>query len=124
MPPAPLTAGGDTYRIFRLDAVEGAARLPYCLNILLENLLRNEDGVTGHRRRHRDPRRRRPKPLGRAEIAFRPARILLQDLTGVPCRSGPGRSQGRHRHARRQRRQGETRSVPVDLVIDHSVIAD
>ena len=39
-----LTAGGDTYRIFRLDAIDGAARLPFSLKVLLENLLRNEDG--------------------------------------------------------------------------------
>lgn len=39
-----LSAGGGTYRIFRLDAVRGAERLPYCLKVLLENLLRNEDG--------------------------------------------------------------------------------
>ncbi|HET9975368.1 MAG TPA: hypothetical protein VFQ68_44550, partial [Streptosporangiaceae bacterium] len=39
-----LTAGGGTYRIFRVSAVQGAARLPFCLKVLLENLLRNEDG--------------------------------------------------------------------------------
>ena len=39
-----LTAGGSSYRIFRVNAIDGAARLPYCLKVLLENLLRNEDG--------------------------------------------------------------------------------
>ena len=58
-----LTAGGDTYRIFRLDAVEGTARLPFSLKVLLENLLRNEDGA-GHRRA--DPGAGRMGPGGRA----------------------------------------------------------
>src|SRR5579875_2165008 len=81
----PLTVGGDTYSIHPLDQVEGWARLPYCLKVLLENLLRQEArGLVGPEQVQSlasfDPR----APHG-AEIQFAPARVLLQDFTGVPC---------------------------------------
>ena len=82
-----LTVGGNDYEIFRLDAVSDGhvARLPYSLKILLENLLRHEDGqsVTGADLSAvvawLDARR------SDHEIAYRPARVLMQDFTGVPA---------------------------------------
>ena len=82
---ADLSVGGRSYQIFRLDQLPGAARLPYSLKILLENMLRHEDGVTV-----------RPGDIEAlvgwdadaepdTEIAFAPARILMQDFTGVPA---------------------------------------
>src|SRR6266853_500065 len=85
---SPLRVGGRTYEIFRLAALEKAgvnlARIPYSIKILLENLLRFEDGSTVTRSdieyvaqwdTNAEPR----------EINFRPARVVLQDFTGVPC---------------------------------------
>src|SRR6185437_12804552 len=118
-----LAAGGDSYRIFRVNAVDGAARLPYCLKVLLENLLRNEDGrlVTAaqiHALAGWDPA---AEPS--AEIGFTPARVLLQDFTGVPCLVDLA--------AMREAMSalgGDTARVsllrPAELIIDHSVIAD
>ena len=80
-----LTAGGDTYRIFRVNTIDGAARLPYCLKVLLENLLRNEDGHLVTAAQIEALARWNPAAEPSAEIAFTPARVLLQDFTGVPC---------------------------------------
>ena len=82
-----LTVGGKDYEIFRLDAVEAGhvAKLPYSLKILLENLLRHEDGRDVTRDdilalAHWDP-----KADPSTEISFTPARVVLQDFTGVPA---------------------------------------
>ena len=87
-----LTVGELTYEVFRLDRVDGAARLPYSLKVLLENLLRNEDGrlVTGRAGRRAWPRGI-PSGQSGTEIQFTPARVLMQDFTGVPVRGRPGR---------------------------------
>ena len=125
---APLEAGGNRYRIHRLDSLARETslpvdRLPFSLKVLLENLLRCEDdrhvtgadiqGLAGW-----DPHAKSDR-----EIAFMPARILLQDLTGVPAivdlaamREGIRRLGGDP--ARINPLQ------PVDLVIDHSVQVD
>ena len=125
---ARLTAGGQTSQIFSLPALErrgfaGVARLPYSLKILLENLLRRED------RRFVDPEDIEAlagwdvTSKVQKEIAFTPARVLLQDFTGVPAvvdlaamRDGI------------LRLGGDPRKVnplqPVELVIDHSVQVD
>ena len=118
-----LNAGGDTYRIFRLDAVEGAARLPFSLKILLENLLRNEDGHLVTAAQIEALARWDPTAEPSAEIAFTPARVLLQDFTGVPClvdlaamreaMTALGGDPARVNPLR-----------PAELIIDHSVIAD
>ncbi|MDE3082739.1 MAG: aconitate hydratase [Acidobacteriota bacterium] len=116
--------GGDmTFDYFRLDRVEGSHRLPYSLKILLENLLRHEDGrlVTADQitaLAQWDPQ----APSG-GEIQFSPARVLLQDFTGVPCvvdlvamRDAMAAMGGDP--------QKINPLIPVELVIDHSVIAD
>ncbi len=121
-----LDAGGASYTIHRLDAL-GAShdveRLPYSMKILLENLLRNEDGVNV---RGEDIEAlasyASTGPTDR-EIAFSPARILLPDFTGVPCvvdlaalRDAVERLGGDPAAVSPQ--------IPVDLVIDHSIIAE
>jgi aconitate hydratase len=118
-----LTVGGTSYEVFRLNAVEGAERLPYSLKILLENLLRTEDGANitaGHVRALAgwDPR---AEPA--TEIQFTPARVVMQDFTGVPCIVDLATM----REAVTQL-GGDPDKVnplaPAELVIDHSVIAD
>jgi aconitate hydratase len=121
--PGTLNAGGDTYRIFRLDAVEGATRLPFSLKILLENLLRNEDGHLVTAAQIEALARWDPTAEPATEIAFTPARVLLQDFTGVPClvdlaamreaMTALGGDPARVNPLR-----------PAELIIDHSVIAD
>ena len=118
-----LTVGDDTYSIFRLDRVEGAARLPYSLKVLCENLLRNEDGVTVTADQVRAVAGWDPAAEHGSEVQYTPARVLLQDFTGVPCvvdlvamRDAMKSFDGDP--------QKINPLVPVELVIDHSVIAD
>lgn len=80
-----LEADGTSFRIFRLSAVEGAARLPFSLRVLLENLLRNEDGALVTAAQIEALAGWDPAAEPSAEISFIPARVLLQDFTGVPC---------------------------------------
>ncbi|WP_374118798.1 aconitate hydratase AcnA [Allokutzneria sp. A3M-2-11 16] len=118
-----LAVGDASYEIFRLSAVDGAARLPYSLKVLLENLLRTEDGanITADHVRALGSWDSSADPA--TEIQFTPARVIMQDFTGVPCVvdlatmreavTGLG---------------GDPTKVnplaPAELVIDHSVIAD
>jgi aconitate hydratase len=80
-----LTIGELTYEVFRLNRVDGAARLPYSLKVLLENLLRNEDGALVTAEQVNALGGWDPTAGSGTEIQFRPARVLLQDFTGVPC---------------------------------------
>src|SRR2546428_1113668 len=124
---ATLGIGGRTFEIFRLDALErrglGIARLPYSLKILLENLLRREDGRTVRAVEIEKLARWDPKKAPEDEIAFMPARVLMQDFTGVPAVVALA--------ARRDAMAamgGDPKTVtpllPAELVIDHSVIVD
>ena len=81
-------AGGQSHKIARLSALEPefeVATLPFALRILLENLLRHEDGVSVTAEDIRALAGWDPKAAPSREIAFRPARVLMQDFTGVPC---------------------------------------
>src|SRR5438445_3406788 len=83
-----LHVGDRAYEIFRLDALQqrfDVARLPYCLKVLLENLLRNEDGefVTSEQIERIAKWDAKAEP--EHEIAYNPARVLMQDFTGVPA---------------------------------------
>jgi aconitate hydratase len=80
-----LTVGEKSYEIYRIDAVEGSANLPYSLKVLLENLLRTEDGanVTADHIRALGGWDANAQPD--TEIQFTPARVVMQDFTGVPC---------------------------------------
>ncbi len=119
-----LDVGERSFEIFRLDALgDRAARLPYSLKILLENLLRTEDG---HAVRAEDVEGLAsfdPETSEPAEIAFLPARVLMQDFTGVPAVVDLAAM----RDAMVQLGGDPARInplVPAELVIDHSVIAD
>ena len=118
-----LTVGDTSYQIYRLDAVPNISKLPYSLKVLAENLLRNEDGSNITKDHIEAIANWDPKAQPSIEIQYTPARVVMQDFTGVPCIvdlatmreaiSGLG---------------GKTEKVnplaPADLVIDHSVIVD
>ncbi|MFD1846680.1 aconitate hydratase, partial [Arthrobacter flavus] len=80
-----LEVAGAEYQIFRLDAVEGSEKLPYSLKVLLENLLRTEDGANITADHVRALANWDPEAEPDTEIQFTPARVIMQDFTGVPC---------------------------------------
>jgi len=82
-----LTVGGQSYEIFSLPALQGhdLGRLPFSLKILLENLLRTEDGVSVTRDDIEALLKWDAKATPSHEIAFTPARVIMQDFTGVPA---------------------------------------
>jgi len=122
-----LTVGGKSYQIHRLYNLtkDRAAldRIPFSLKILLENLVRNEDGRTVKREDIEALLAYEPKALPEREIAFRPARVLLQDFTGVPCVVDLAAMRDAI-----TRMGGDANKInplaPMDLVIDHSVQVD
>src|SRR2546429_4217131 len=120
---ATLAAAGQEYEIYRLDAVPGSASLPYSLKVLLENLLRNEDGANITAEHINALGSWDPKAEPDTEIQFTPARVILQDLTGVPAvvdlaamREGMEALGGDPTKI--------NPLIPAELVIDHSVVAD
>ncbi|MEV6378077.1 aconitate hydratase AcnA [Streptomyces sp. NPDC051773] len=118
-----LQVGDESYEIFRLDKVEGAARLPYSLKVLLENLLRTEDGanITADHIRALGGWDSQAQPS--QEIQFTPARVIMQDFTGVPCVVDLATMREAVKAL-----GGDPAKVnplsPAEMVIDHSVIAD
>lgn len=80
-----LSVGGKDYEIFRLDAVPGTEKLPYSLKVLAENLLRTEDGANVTADQIRSLANWDPSAEPSHEIQFTPARVVMQDFTGVPC---------------------------------------
>src|SRR5699024_2873609 len=80
-----LEVNGKDYEIFRLDAVEGSKKLPFSLKVLLENLLRTEDGANITADHIRTLAAWDPQADPSHEIQFTPARVVMQDFTGVPC---------------------------------------
>ena len=118
-----LEVGGQSYEVFRLDQVEGAADLPYSLKVLLENLLRTEDGANTTADSIRAIADWDPAAEPDTEIQFTPARVLMQDFTGVPCIVDLATM----REAMADL-GGDPKRInplaPAELVIDHSVIAD
>ena len=120
-----LTAGDRSYEIWSLASLpqEKLARLPYSLKILLENLLRFEDGVSVTRADIEALLEWDPAAAPSHEIAFTPARVILQDFTGVPCVVDLAAMRNAI-----VRLGGDAERVnplaPVELVIDHSVQAD
>ncbi|MDQ2670676.1 MAG: aconitate hydratase AcnA [Gemmatimonadota bacterium] len=122
-----LRVGAREYAFYRLQALESIApdlaRLPYSLRILLENLLRTEDGVTVTRDDIAALAAIDPRKVPDREIAFTPARVLLQDFTGVPAIVDLAAMRDAM-----ARLGGDPRKInplqPVELVIDHSVQVD
>jgi len=122
-----LRAGGREYEIFRLAALEKAglaqlSRIPYSIKILLENLLRFEDGATVKKSDIEYVAKWDPKAPVR-EINFRPARVLLQDFTGVPCVVDLAAMRDALTKMGADPKKANP-LIPVDLVIDHSVQVD
>ncbi|WP_281403985.1 aconitate hydratase AcnA [Streptomyces genisteinicus] len=118
-----LQVGDESYEIFRLDKVEGAARLPYSLKVLLENLLRTEDGanITADHIRALGGWDSQAQPS--QEIQFTPARVIMQDFTGVPCVVDLATM--REAVAALGGDPAKINPLsPAEMVIDHSVIAD
>ena len=118
-----LRVGGENYEIYRLAAVEGSDRLPYSLKVLLENLLRTEDGTMVTRDQVEALAGWRPDAEPDTEIQFTPARVVMQDFTGVPAVVDLATM----REAVVELGGDATRInplAPAELVIDHSVIAD
>src|SRR5258708_5975742 len=122
-----LKVGDRSYAIHRLDAVyktlPDAARLPYSLKILLENLLRTENGLSVMAADVEALAKWDPIADPSREIAFTPSRVLLQDFTGVPCVVDLAAMRDAL-----TRLGGEPNRInplqPVELVIDHSVQVD
>jgi aconitate hydratase len=121
----PLKVGSKTYAYFSLPAAEknglkGISRLPFSLKVLLENLLRNEDGRSVTKEDIQAVAQWLKNKASDREIAFHPARVLMQDFTGVPAVVDLAAMRDAMEHL-----GGDPKKinplVPVDLVIDHSV---
>jgi aconitate hydratase len=118
-----LKVGDSSYEFYRLDAVPGTEKLPYSLKVLAENLLRTEDGANITSDHIEAIANWDPSADPSVEIQFTPARVIMQDFTGVPCivdlatmREAVGDLGGDPDKV--------NPLAPADLVIDHSVIAD
>ncbi len=123
---ATLQTGGREYEIFRLDALQAkydVARLPFSLKVLLENLLRNEDGEAVTKEQIELLAKWNAKAEPTEEIAFTPARVVMQDFTGVPAIVDLAAMR-----AAMKEMGGDPAKinplVPAELVIDHSVQVD
>ena len=120
---AELAVGDAAFVVHRLDRIDGADRLPYSLKVMLENLLRNEDGRLVTADQVDALARWRPDAEHGREVAFTPARVLMQDFTGVPCVVDLVAMRDAFAAL-----GGDTARInplcPTELVIDHSVIAD
>jgi aconitate hydratase len=121
-----LTVGDSSYEIFRLDALQrdyDVARLPFSLKVLLENLLRNEDGESIRAADIEALARWDAKAEPSQEIAFTPARVLMQDFTGVPAVVDLAAMRDAIAEM-----GGDAAKInplaPAELVIDHSVQVD
>jgi aconitate hydratase len=118
-----LDVGGTAYEIFRLSAVDGAADLPFSLKVLLENLLRTEDGANVTADHIRALAGWDPEAEPDTEIQFTPARVVMQDFTGVPCVVDLATMREAVAAL-----GGDPALInplaPAEMVIDHSVIAD
>jgi aconitate hydratase len=124
---ADFKVGSNTFRVFRLDSLEkgglSIARLPFSLKILLENLLRHEDDTNEFAGDIEALARWSPREISDREINFTPARVLLQDFTGVPAVVDLAAMRDAMRAL-----GGDPGKInplsPAELVIDHSVQVD
>src|SRR3954451_25084173 len=121
-----LEVGGREYEIFRLDALQkrfDVARLPYSLKILLENLLRFEDGEVVTKKMIETVAKWDAKAEPSDEISYTPARVLMQDFTGVPAIIDLAAM--RDAMAALDADPGKINPLrPAELVIDHSIQVD
>ncbi|WP_168915692.1 aconitate hydratase [Microcella flavibacter] len=118
-----LDVGGTEYQVFRIDKVAGYDKLPFSLKVLLENLLRTEDGKNVTAEQIRALGSWQPSAEPDTEIQFTPARVVMQDFTGVPCIVDLATMREAVAAL-----GGDPHKInplaPAELVIDHSVIAD
>ncbi|MFN8225904.1 MAG: aconitate hydratase AcnA [Mycobacterium sp.] len=118
-----LEVGDNSYEIYRLDAVPGTEKLPYSLKVLAENLLRTEDGANITKDHIEAIANWDPTAEPSIEIQFTPARVLMQDFTGVPCIVDLATMREAVAAL-----GGDPEKVnplsPAEMVIDHSVILD
>ena len=118
-----LKVGDADYEIFRIDTVAGYEKLPYSLKILLENLLRTEDGANVTKAQIEALGGWNPDAEPDTEIQFTPARVVMQDFTGVPCIVDLATMREAVTAL-----GGDPNKInplsPAEMVIDHSVIAD
>ncbi|MBX9719551.1 MAG: aconitate hydratase AcnA [Microbacteriaceae bacterium] len=118
-----LSVAGAEYQVFRIDTVEGYTTLPFSLKVLLENLLRTEDGANVTADQIRALGSWDPAVEPETEIQFTPARVVMQDFTGVPCIVDLATMREAVAAL-----GGDPNKInplaPAELVIDHSVIAD
>ena len=118
-----LKVGGQDFEIFDISQIEGAASLPFSLKVLLENLLRTEDGANITADHIKALAQWDPSVEPDTEIQFTPARVVMQDFTGVPCVVDLATMREAIVDL-----GGDPAKVnplaPAELVIDHSVIAD
>ena len=118
-----LAVGEKEYEIYRIDQVPGHERLPYSLKVLLENLLRTEDGANVAREHIEALGNWDPNADPDTEIQFTPARVIMQDFTGVPCVVDLATMREAVVNL-----GGDASKInplaPAELVIDHSVISD
>ncbi|TXI42851.1 MAG: aconitate hydratase, partial [Mycobacterium sp.] len=118
-----LTVGDRSYEIYRLDAVPGTEKLPYSLKVLAENLLRTEDGANITTDHIQAIANWDPSAQPSVEIQFTPARVIMQDFTGVPCVVDLATMREAVTAL-----GGDPEKVnplsPAEMVIDHSVILD
>lgn len=118
-----LTVNGKNYEIFQLTKIAGAEKLPFSMKILLENLLRHEDGKTVEKSDIEAIINWEPSAEPNTEIAYRPARVLMQDFTGVPAVVDLAAMRDAMKNL-----GGDPNKInplqPAELVIDHSVQVD
>ena len=118
-----LDVNGESLEYYRIDAVEGSEQLPYTHKVLLENLLRTEDGANVTADQIRALGSWDPAAEPSEEIQFTPARVIMQDFTGVPCVVDLATMREAVADL-----GGDPEKInplaPAELVIDHSVIAD
>ncbi|GGO60036.1 aconitate hydratase [Microbacterium nanhaiense] len=118
-----LSVGGTDYEIYRIDAVEGYEKLPFSLKVLLENQLRTEDGANVTREQITALGQWDANAEPSTEIQFTPARVVMQDFTGVPCIVDLATMREAVTAL-----GGDPNKInplsPAEMVIDHSVIAD
>lgn len=118
-----LTVNGKDYEFYRLDAIKGSESLPFSMKVLLENLLRFEDDLTVNKEDIDAVASWDPKATPSQEIAFRPARVLMQDFTGVPAVVDLAAMRDAMKNL-----GGDPDKInplqPAELVIDHSVQVD
>ncbi|HWD62184.1 MAG TPA: aconitate hydratase AcnA [Humibacter sp.] len=118
-----ITVGSTEYEIFRIDSVPGYEKLPFSLKVLLENLLRTEDGANVTKDQITALSHWQPTADPETEIQFSPARVVMQDFTGVPCIVDLATMREAVAAL-----GGDPEKInplaPAELVIDHSVIAD